>query len=479
MLHVVVVVVVVVVVGVMHSYAGLHCEIIEGYSKGAGYYPGSHLRGAQFRNQWTAVWVEGSWRFINCNWGARHVKRPGDDLSMTYHVDEFYFLTDPDEHIYQHFPDDQRWQLLRRPITMEDFVRLPLVKSPFFNHHLEFAAAMESAVRAVDGNIDIRLITPSLLGFAAKLRPAKDDVSVSLDDRCLVRSIGNMVVVSAALPKPGRFYLDVYVGDDWTSSSMDSACSFRVHCRSVVPSVAAVSYPPGICFGATPDCARCGIAEDTRHDPVVVSDGKQLSLRLRAPARGGDVDVRLTHTMRYWKHGALVDCDRYALLQKRDSAGAAKWIVRCPKPGFYAVSIMASLGDESARCVYRYLVDCRRPCAEARPMPRATTRWNYCQLVEPLDGELAPRSKIRFRIESSAAVELLANVSGGAWTALERSGDVWEALVETGDVGDDGRGRLQVYGRFDASSDKYVPLLDYVIREPSMTDEVRTMLKYM
>jgi len=26
---------------------------------------------------------------------------------MTYHVDEFYFLTDPDEHIYQHFPDDQ------------------------------------------------------------------------------------------------------------------------------------------------------------------------------------------------------------------------------------------------------------------------------------------------------------------------------------------------------------------------------------
>jgi len=42
-------------------------------------------------------------------------------------------------------------------------------------------------------------------------------------------------------------------------------------------------------------------------------------------------------------------------------------------------------------------------------------------------------------------VELLANVSGGAWTSLERrSADVWEALVETGDVGDEGRGRLQV-----------------------------------
>ena len=81
--------------------------------------------------------------------------------------------------------------------------------------------------------------------------------------------------------------------------------------------------------------------------------------------------------------------------------------------------------------------------------------------------------------DRSCAVELLANVSGGKWTSLERSGNTWEALVETGDVGDDGRGRLQIYGRFDASSDKYVPLLDYVIREPSLTDEVRTMLKYM
>lgn len=72
-------------------------------------------------------------------------------------------------------------------------------------------------------------------------------------------------------------------------------------------------------------------------------------------------------------------------------------------------------------------------------------RWNGCRLIEPFDGELAPRSKIWFRIESSAAVELLANVSGGAWTSLERrSADVWEALVETGDVGDEGRGRLQV-----------------------------------
>jgi hypothetical protein len=63
-----------------------------------------------------------------------------------------------------------------------------------------------------------------------------------------------------------------------------------------------------------------------------------------------------------------------------------------------------------------------------------------------------------------------------------QSGDVWEAVVQTGDVAVDAvatGGRLQVYGRFDAASDKYIPLLDYVVREASLTDEVRTLLKYL
>jgi hypothetical protein len=66
------------------------------------------------------------------------------------------------------------------------------------------------------------------------------------------------------------------------------------------------------------------------------------------------------------------------------------------------------------------------------------------------------------------------------WTQLVQSSDMWEAVVDTGEVpAAEGKGRLQVYGRFDAASDKYVPLLDYVVREASYTDEVRTLLKYL
>lgn len=55
------------------SYAGLHCVVIKGYSKSAGYQPGVKFEGNRFRNSWNAVYVANAWRFVQCNWGARHL----------------------------------------------------------------------------------------------------------------------------------------------------------------------------------------------------------------------------------------------------------------------------------------------------------------------------------------------------------------------------------------------------------------------
>ncbi|VDN86330.1 unnamed protein product [Brugia pahangi] len=55
------------------SYAGLHCVVIKGYSKSAGYQPGYRFEDNRFRNTWNAVYLSGSWRFVQCNWGARHL----------------------------------------------------------------------------------------------------------------------------------------------------------------------------------------------------------------------------------------------------------------------------------------------------------------------------------------------------------------------------------------------------------------------
>jgi len=46
--------------------------------------------------------------------------------------DDFYFLTDPEEFIDSHFPDDEKWQLLDMPIALEEFERRVFKTSAFF-----------------------------------------------------------------------------------------------------------------------------------------------------------------------------------------------------------------------------------------------------------------------------------------------------------------------------------------------------------
>lgn len=45
--------------------------------------------------------------------------------------DDFYFLTDPEDFINTHFPDEEKWQLLDTPIPLEEFERMVFKTSAF------------------------------------------------------------------------------------------------------------------------------------------------------------------------------------------------------------------------------------------------------------------------------------------------------------------------------------------------------------
>lgn len=73
--------------------------------------------------------------------------------------------------------------------------------------------------------------------------PQAVGVSVRLENRAdgsilrgltLVRILDNqMIVVTAAPSQPGKFYLSIYVNDDWKSEdNMEMACSFQVGLRA-------------------------------------------------------------------------------------------------------------------------------------------------------------------------------------------------------------------------------------------------------
>ncbi|KAI3379611.1 hypothetical protein SNEBB_011357 [Seison nebaliae] len=131
------------------SFAGIKCVEVKGYSKFVDYIAGKRIRPGEFQNTWNAVYAVNQWHLISCDWAARYLSRKLERLttkSVTYRYDEHYFCTDPEKFIYEFFPEDQKWQLLKMPIKLHEFIQLPVVHSLFFHYGFELIHPQSSVV---------------------------------------------------------------------------------------------------------------------------------------------------------------------------------------------------------------------------------------------------------------------------------------------------------------------------------------------
>ncbi|XP_073990879.1 peptidase hillarin isoform X1 [Rhodnius prolixus] len=289
------------------SYAGLHCVVIKGYSKSAGYQPGISFEDNRFRNSWNAVFVAGSWRFVQCNWGARHlvnakeVPKTGSKLvktdSLRYEYDDHYFLTDPREFIYEFFPLQPEWQLLKTSISLQDFEELPFVRSLFFRYCLYFPDNNTKAVMYTDatGAATVRIAMPSnmqsslIFHYNLKFYDSDGDSydGVSLKRFVMQSVVGNIVSFRVHAPSSGSFLLDIFANavtprEYLTGEPMKfkSVCKFKIVCEDLQT----VMVP-------LPDCAsgEWGPTKATRlfglipvtHQEALIFAGRELEIQFR------------------------------------------------------------------------------------------------------------------------------------------------------------------------------------------------------
>jgi hypothetical protein len=251
------------------SFAALHCVDVKGHSKSVGYEPGMRIGEGKFTNTWNAVVIDGEWRFVQCNWGARHLVMSKDkkqiDISppkptrekIKYQYDEHYFLPDPEDFILEFFPYKTEWQLLESPITLHDFEQLPFVRSLFFHYHLSFVNQQHAIIQTDNrGACDIKLRMPDSfkhrLAFHFHLRFSNisnneqtEDLSdfqgVKLERYVLHTVQDDLVSFNIHVPQEGDYFIEIFaslVEPDpnpfGQSFKLKCVCKYRIICKQLV-----------------------------------------------------------------------------------------------------------------------------------------------------------------------------------------------------------------------------------------------------
>jgi hypothetical protein len=107
--------------------AGIPCKIVNGYSK-TPYKPvniPSH--------SWNVVQLNGKWYPLDATWASGYYDTNKDAFVKAYN--DGYFLAVPELFIKNHYPLEQRWQLLNDTISLDTFKKGPLVYNTAFKTH--------------------------------------------------------------------------------------------------------------------------------------------------------------------------------------------------------------------------------------------------------------------------------------------------------------------------------------------------------
>ena len=108
------------------SLMGIQCYEIAGYSKQTLLRPGEDLGDPM--HAWNSIVLENRTYLLDATWGVGS----GENGEK---VNDFYFLTSPEELIYSHF--SVGYQLLKPEISKQDFIRLPLMRATYYRLGLQ------------------------------------------------------------------------------------------------------------------------------------------------------------------------------------------------------------------------------------------------------------------------------------------------------------------------------------------------------
>jgi hypothetical protein len=107
------------------------------------------------KHAWNAVKFDGSWHLMDATWGAGFVET--EDERFVRRFTPAFFATPPSLFILNHFPADEKWQMLDKPLSKREFNKLPIVNFSNRDFPIEAFFPENGKIVPTGGKAEIRL----------------------------------------------------------------------------------------------------------------------------------------------------------------------------------------------------------------------------------------------------------------------------------------------------------------------------------
>lgn len=355
------------------SYAGLHSKIISGYAKGADYAPGQHFTPGTNQHSWNAVYIYGTWCLVDAHWAARRIiGKQSTSEEFHYQLDDYFFLPDPHQLIYTHFPDDPKWQLLDRQVTLEEFENMPHMKPQFFKYGLEFVSH-RNAVIVAKSEINIRLRYPAgriavSFSFGIEFEDRKEEYkSIKLSRWGMQESCSGIASFRLRLPVKTSYKLYIYAREELPENkdtSYAQVCEFKI-IQEEIPGGEPAPFPPCpyLTWAAGPAFYKYGLDTYQQSAVILTREGK-AELQIRIPSQ--------LQFMAKLKHNDRPESELEGYVMHRIVGNTAYFNISCPGRGEYGLEIYANNPEKEGTTLYhvaQYIIECNED-VQAVPLPK-------------------------------------------------------------------------------------------------------------
>ncbi|XP_062582818.1 kyphoscoliosis peptidase-like [Saccostrea cucullata] len=433
--------------------AGIQVQVISGFSKGYSYSPEKPFTpNTKTNHAWNAVFIENKWQFIECTWGAGHLNNAGEFQKQ---FNNFYFLTNPRHLIVDHFPFEyndeefsKKWQLLKNPISLDEFNR----NIKLYSKSIEWDIHPKShkyGVIEVKGSVEITIEDKKghlfNTSFVFYEYPSGERVE---EYGFLRKESAYEIKLTLNPPKVKSYRAELYGNIDPSQKSLDHLMTYAIKCTQA----ANVSpYPRRT--------EQWGFSQKAYDNGFLKSD--QFKIPALQQSSNGQLELNL-RTTRNVPSMVKLSHAKYDLGKKFAFVTSGKDFLKInlkfPSIGYYQLMLMCEEEkgtDDRYHEMGNLLVECKSPADSCIPFPVASSKAQeyLCILIEPLNGQLPANQQVKFKFQSPVVKKAIA-----AKEDMKQNGDEWSAVITTPGPG----GSVQISGN-DTDENRFWGLFTFEI----------------